>query len=216
MLSYRNQPVTQALQAHKQQHGTGEQAAYRYRSWSAPTGAVPGVEAMPPAHGVIYDDSSNIRKRAPVLTLEGCGCAGSPVTRDDRTGMQAVPGTDEVPSPSAKPVPGKMQDSLQDGTDARQQDQKKDTERQAAMQSLYRQKTIQRQRGLIPMLGETGGAVRKLFMEACYDIRNEYRLREKAEKAPEAVPKSVPQAAPPASLHTDNAETLSCSFSPRF
>ncbi len=232
MLSYRTQPVTlaatqtaiqtaslartqtqaqvQAVQAQRQQQGAGQQA-YRYRTWSGSTGAVPGVENMPPAHSGAHR-VHNIRKRAPVLTLEGCGHAGAGAgpdpARQDKAAMEAVPGTDEVLSSAAKPLHGKMAKPAQDRLQEEQ-----DTEKQAAMEKLYRQKTMMQLRSMIPLLENTGGAVRRLFMETCYSLKNEHRLREETERAQEA--REVPKA-PPAACNADNAETLSCSFSPRF
>ncbi len=91
--------------------------------------------------------------------------------------------------------------------------EEQDAAKEAALQKLYRKKTMMHLRSLIPLLDNAGGAVRRLFMETCYDIKNEYRLREETERAQEA--RVVPKA-PPAVCNTDNAETLSCSFSPRF
>lgn len=245
MLAYRNQPVTQTeTQTRKQaqaiqaqiQNGTGQQA-YRFRNWSSPTGAVPGVEDMPPAHIAAYS-GSNVRKRAPVLTVEGCGYAGAPLTTQDRAAMQAVPGADEALAPAARQTRTKPDDKQEARPKARRQyrlkntqddtqedrhedklEARQDAEKMAAIQKLYRQKMMMRLRSLIPLLDNTGGAVRKLFMESCYNIKNEYRLREETERDQEA--QKAPKAqdapkAPPATCNTDNAETLSCSFSPRF
>ncbi len=234
MLSYRNQSVTQTetqtsaqaqtIQAQKQY--TKGQQAYRFRNWSGSTGAVPGVEDMPPAHNALYS-GSNIRKRAPVLTMEGCGYAGALLTSQDRAAIQAVPGTEEVLSPAAR-QPLSRPDARPDARPADRQENKpectpqdkpeavQDAEKKAAMQELYRQKAMMRLRSLIPLLDNTGGAVRKLFMETCYSLKNEYSLREKTERAQENPKAEVPPKAPPPVCNTDNAETLSCSFSPRF
>ena len=199
-----------------------------FRNWSSPTGAVPGVEDVPPAHNAACS-GSNVRKRAPVLTLEGCGYAGAPLTTEDKAAMQAVPGAGEALSPAARNPRMKPDDKPEDRQEARpkamwqnrlkdtQQDKQEagqDADRQAAIQKLYRQKTMLRLRSLIPLLDNTGGAVRKLFMESCYNLKNEYRLREETERAQEA--EEAPKAQSSAVCNTDNAETLSCSFSPRF
>lgn len=232
MLSYRNQSVTQTetqtraqaqtIQAQKQ-YTTGQQA-YRFRNWSGPTGAVPGVEDMPPAHNALYS-GSNIRKRAPVLTMEGCGYAGAPLTSQDRAAIQAVPGADEGPSPAARQPkqevrpdarPADRQENKPERTPQDKLKAGQDAEKKAAMQELYRQKAMMRLRSLIPLLDNTGGAVRKLFMETCYSLKNEDSLREKTERAQGNPKAEEAPKAPPAVCNTDNAETLSCSFSPRF
>lgn len=222
MLSYRNQSVTQAetqtsAQAHtiqaQKQYTTGQQA-YRFRNWSGPTGAVPGVDDMPPAHNALYS-GSNIRKRAPVLTMEGCGYAGASLTSQDKAAIQAVPSAEKVLSPAARQPRNKPADR-QEGTPQEKLEAGQDADRQAAMQDLYRQKTMMRLRSLIPLLDNTGGAVRKLFMETCYNLKNEYSLRERTERAQENSKAQEAPKAPHAVCNTDNAETLSCSFSPRF
>ena len=239
MLSYRNQSVTQTethtraqtytkqthtmahtIQAQKQY--TAGQQAYRFRNWSGPTGAVPGVEDMPPAHNALYS-GSNVRKRAPVLTMEGCGYAGAPLTSQDRTAVQAVPGAEEVLSPAASKPLNKPDDKPEarwqnrpERTPQEKLEAGQDADRQAAMQDLYRQKTMMRLRSLIPLLDNAGGAVRKLFMETCYSLKNEYSLRERTERTQEKPKAQEAPKAQPAVCNTDNAETLSCSFSPRF
>ena len=198
MIGYRTSAVPQQNSWTQSQTDLERQRELLNRDWTRPTGAVPGVEDRP-AHRPARIARIVQKEQPPLLTVEGYGYRGTPLSVPPQESCHCVLGVEDmqgISTRSRSAGPGQPTTARQAPLERKDEDPAAELAEQARMErrkAARKQQQASRAMRLLTMLPLAACAVQRLFIEAFQDVRQSM-----TQNMPQSMGQHVQEAAAPA------------------